>query len=385
MGNPSYTTSVLGYGNSIRLAAASSQYVAVSSKQILLYSSSFTIEAWIYPIGLTAVDHGIFGQCQSITLNNCFHFIVRNFMLYCGFYSNDVTGTTILVMDRWSHVACVYDIATGKQQVWLNGVVDGEQIASSYQGSSGVSTIGMVSYPMPTNYYFNGYIDQVRFEPRAKTQYELLNDATLSAFYTFDDSSLLDYGPNGINLTLSGSTMTIVGRVNTAVQFTSGSYVYVNFFSFYFLGVTNYPFSISIWIKPIGNYKLSTIWHVNASWCVGFLTMTSNGNILAALWNGASITLTGPVLPLNIWTHIGYTYSSSNGMLLYVDGRLHSSTGAVNFLAAGSLVQISFGGNLGQTHCTPNAGGTFDGAIDELYLYSRELTPSEIFSMAFPS
>lgn len=236
-GGPTYTTSVLGHGASISLTASSSQYVAVTGKQVLFNSTSFTIEAWIYPISLTSTDFGIFGQCQSASTNLCLHFTTRNVMLYCGFYFNDVAGSTTLTMNRWSHVGCMYDLSTGTQSVWLNGVVDGSRTVSAYQGVSTTTTIGMVSYPMPANYYFNGYLDQVRYEPRAKSATELLNDATLSAWYSFDGGSLLDGGSNGINLTSSGTVATISGRVNQAVQFSSGSYLYVPYASFYFLGV----------------------------------------------------------------------------------------------------------------------------------------------------
>ncbi|CAF4370556.1 unnamed protein product, partial [Rotaria magnacalcarata] len=65
-GGPSYTTSLLGYGAAISLASSSAQYMSVSSKQVQLSSTSFTLEAWIYPISLTTTDYGIFGQCQSV-------------------------------------------------------------------------------------------------------------------------------------------------------------------------------------------------------------------------------------------------------------------------------------------------------------------------------
>ncbi|CAF4753023.1 unnamed protein product, partial [Rotaria magnacalcarata] len=35
-------------------------------------------------------------------------------------------------MNVWQHVACVYDLTTGTQQVWLNGNLDGSRSASAY-------------------------------------------------------------------------------------------------------------------------------------------------------------------------------------------------------------------------------------------------------------
>ncbi|CAF4061513.1 unnamed protein product, partial [Rotaria magnacalcarata] len=139
-GAPSYTTSFLGYGAAISLSQASSQYVSISPTVIPLDSRSFTIEAWIYPIGFTTSDFGIFGQCQATIINQCLHFTSRNIMLYCGFFGNDVAGVTTLTMNAWSHVACVYDSTTQIQQVWLNGVLDGSRSASPYQGLYGATT-----------------------------------------------------------------------------------------------------------------------------------------------------------------------------------------------------------------------------------------------------
>jgi hypothetical protein len=262
---------VLGYGNAISFTLTSSQYVSVTVKQILFNSSSFTIEAWIYPINLGSGDYGLFGQCQTPTTSLCLHFTVRNYALYCGFYANDIAGSTTLSMNQWYHATCLYDTSTSLHQVWLNGVLDGSVSASPYLGTSGATTIGMVGYPVPNNYYFNGYMDQVRYEPRAKSAYELLNDATLSVQYTFDGGSTLDDGPNGINATSAGTVTTISGRVNQALQFSSGGYLYVTFTSFYFLGVSNYPFTVAVWVKPTGSYATSTILHVAAGWYVQFI------------------------------------------------------------------------------------------------------------------
>ncbi|CAF1486885.1 unnamed protein product, partial [Rotaria sp. Silwood1] len=141
-GLPSYTTSLLGYGAAISLTQSLTQYVAITSAIIPLNLRSFTIEAWIYPIGFTGGEYGIFGQCQSTSTNLCLHFTSRNDKLYCGFYGNDVQGVTTLTMNVWTHVACVYDSASQMQEVWLNGVLDGSHSASPYEGLWGTTTIG---------------------------------------------------------------------------------------------------------------------------------------------------------------------------------------------------------------------------------------------------
>lgn len=385
MNSPSYVSSMFGYGNAISVTSSSSQYVRINTRQILLSSTSFTIEGWIYPFSITSSDFGIFGQCQSFSVSYCLHFTLRGVALYCGFYGNDVAGATVLTMYRWSHVACSYDLSTGLQRVWLNGVIDGSRTTTPYLGSSVPSDIGVIYGNIPgSSAYFNGYIDQMKYNQRAKTSDEMLFSATVMGYYRLDSGSLLDAGPNGINLTLSGSATTITGRVNTALEFSSGSFIYVSYTTAYFLGVSNYPFSISLWIRPT-SYGSASIFHVGtSSWCVGFLTMTSSGNIMANSWNGGTVTVSGPVPTLNTWTHVGYTYSSNNGLRLYINGVLYGSSGAFSFSASGTLVQFYFASNVGNNWCSPFYGGNFNGGIDEIYMVSREFTAAEIASLANP-
>ncbi|CAF0767437.1 unnamed protein product [Rotaria sordida] len=384
-GLPSYTTSFLGYGAAINLNQSLSQFVSITSMVIPLNSRSFTIEVWIYPIGLTGGEYGIFGQCQSTSTNLCLHFTSRNNKLYCGFYDNDVEGATTLTMNVWTHVACVYDSARLIQEVWLNGVLNGLHSGSPYQGLWGTTTIG-ATYSTGNMDSFNGYIDQVRFESRAKNSTELWNDASLYVYYSFNDGSLLDNGPNGINGTASGVLTSIIGRINRAIQFSSGSYIYYTYAPFYFLGINNHAFSISLWAQPTGSYAASTLVLVerSASWCVHFLVMNSAGYLSAHLWNGSDVGTNGPILPLNSWTHIGYTYSLSNGIQLYINGALYSTTGGFSFSASGVPTYMILGNDEGLASCTPGFGGPFTGAFDEFYVHNCELTASQVSALANP-
>ncbi|CAF1573535.1 unnamed protein product, partial [Didymodactylos carnosus] len=103
-----------------------------------------------------------------------------------------------------------------------------------------------------TTTYFNGYIDNLQVVTRAKSATEILYDASLIAYYSFDlPYPNNDNGPNGLNGT-SANTATVIGRVNQAMRFT-GSSSYFQAYGFYQIvyGVnTNGPFSISLWINP---------------------------------------------------------------------------------------------------------------------------------------
>ncbi|CAF1411388.1 unnamed protein product [Rotaria sordida] len=113
--------------------------------------------------------------------------------------------------------------------------------------------------------------------------------------------------------------------------------------------------------------------------------MSSTGNINVRLWNSGALGVSGPVLALNSWTHIGYTYSSTNGIRLYINGTQFVTTGASSFTASGSPMYIVLGNDDGRTSlCSPGFGGSFNGAMDEFYLYRRELTASQVLALANP-
>ncbi|CAF4950896.1 unnamed protein product [Rotaria magnacalcarata] len=315
------------------------------------------------------------------------YFLVRNYKLTCGFGANGTSGATSLSMNKWSHVACVYSFKTQTLQVYLNGILDGSRSSFSFQGSSGDTTIGVTYAIPPGSNYFNGYLDLMQFVSTAKNASDILRDATLMAYYSFDTSLTADNTLNGINTTTSGSPSLVPGRVNQAIQVNPSAYIYTNYSSFPPLGVSNQSHTYSLWVKPTSSYAVSTILFIIAEtgWCVSVIAMTASGHIVLNSFADHLISVLGPIIPLNIWTHVGVTYSSSNGFKLYINGIFYSTSGAFNYVAAGTSLYASIGNDLGLgIYCISGSSSGFTGCIDEFFLYSRELTASEILAAANP-
>lgn len=384
--NISYTLGYSGNGLALMLVRSSSQFIKIPSRQILFYSTSFTLQTWIYPVGFTSSNYGIFGQCETnvTTANKCMFFVVRNYTLTCSLGNNSISGNTSLTMNQWSYVACVYNITAKTLQVYLNGKLDGSCSSPGYQGSSGDTTIGVTYLTSSGSNYFNGYLDQMQFISTAQSSVVILRAATLVAYYSFDTTTITDSGPYGVNATALGSLTLVPGKVNQAILFNSTGYIRTNSTSFLAIGTSNQSHSYTVWIKPTPSNASSTILFVYGptGWCVGIITMTVTGNISMNSYSGQTITVTGPILPLNSWTHFGSTYSRSNGMKIYINGILYASSGVFNYVAAGSPVYIVIGYHLGADGCVPQYGGRFLGALDEFCIYNRELTASEMFAIA---
>ncbi len=387
----STTQPYLGNGRALNLVSSSSQSFVVPNPFFNLNYTSLTIEAWIYSTTSYTGDNSIFGQCQCSTCSNqCLFFIIRGSRLYGGFTLNDVAGSTTLTTNIWYHIAFVYNYETQQQIVYLNGIQDTiKSNAGPYQGMNGSMQIGSTNASLAPN-YFNGYIDNVKVTTRAKSATEILNDASLIAYYSFDfPSPNSDNGPNGFNGT-SVNTATVLGRVNQAMRFT-GSSSYFQAYGFYQVGYgvyMNKPFSISMWINPSSTASSTFVQQSttqSGGSClnmIGFYSASGLAGQLLVQTYGFP-TIYGPYITMNTWTHFSWTYSPTNGYTLYVNGILFGSTGAYTLLASGAITWLQIGYNFVCTAANIyNAG--YQGSIDEIYIHNRELTQTDVTALANP-
>ncbi|CAF1223117.1 unnamed protein product [Rotaria sp. Silwood1] len=331
-----------------------------------------------------------------------------------GFYNDDVIGAAFLAepSTKWYHIAFVYDYSLMKQSIYFNGVLDGTTWGSAplsgpYKGTTGSVMIGRTS----SGSYLYGDIDHLQVTTVAKTTCQILNDAILTAYYSFDADVLnLDLSNNYIN-GISNSVSSVSGRTNEGYLFQgTSSYFQSMAFTAYRSGAS---FSISLWVKPysvLGGtlIHLSTGIVGTGTGCFDLLGFSTTGQLIANLYKPysccsgtcycqATTSIGGPVMNTSIWTHIVLTYSSSNGMALYTNGTLRAVDDAFTSFASNTYTSASRPymtvGNPSTTGSLP-AGcltasptlsqGHYQGIIDELRVYSRELTISEICSLFNP-
>ena len=229
---------------------------------------------------------------------------------------------------------------------------------------------------------------------RAKSACEILNDATLVSRFTFDNV-ITDSGPNALS-----SSVTVQG--NSGVSFVSGvvnqalmlslNNSYFQSWNYHALGQVNRAYSFVLWINP--TVSQGTILHLFADrtgaviqWCLPMIGFSSNGEIVIQSWNGSAVSVVGPSIPIDTWTHIVHTWSSTNGLRLYVNGVLDASTVMPNFSASRlTTMSIFLGTSAYGTKCatTGIVMGSYEGAIDEFYVYNRELSGAEICPLAQP-
>ncbi|UJR11288.1 hypothetical protein I4U23_015469 [Adineta vaga] len=235
-----------GYGSSLSLNRISSQYVLVPTYANMAFTS-FTWEIWAYPTNFAMNDSVLVGMCESSTTNQCLSLMIRQNTIYFGFLDNDCWSTANVSLNQWHHFGFVYDYEHRIQYIYLNGIrVCTHTLSDPFQTTSGSITIGAMNNTGIITNFWTGYIDQVSYVSRDKTEDEILEDATLVAYYSFDNGSFLDYGPNKINGT-GVDTRSVAGRVNEGILFnTSGSYFQSGGFTL--LGYSYRSYSIALWV-----------------------------------------------------------------------------------------------------------------------------------------
>ena len=377
---------------------------------------SLSLSRWLLITDLSA-DRGIFGQCESSsTTDRCLRLTIKSKRLHLGFNNDDLNGATVIGTSTtiWRHVAFVYDYTNMRQFIYLDGVLEASTAMSGigvgpYKGNAGQTTIGWVN----SSNGFVGSIDHVTVTEGAKTACQILNDATLTAYYPFDTSgSYLDRSMNALH-GVANSLTTVSGRVNQAYAFQdSSSYFQSMSFTAY---EPDEPFSVSLWVKP-HNVNGGTLIHISTGIsgqshsCFDLLGFGLTGQIVGQVFNGYSSCCTntagttfcpcqntinagGPILPVNTWTHIVLTYSQSNGVALYTNGTLQDISNPFSSFSSATpdyeIRPYMTVGNPTTTTSNPSCligspslyPAAYQGAIDELRLYSRELSKNEICSL----
>ena len=142
--------------------------------------------------------------------------------------------------------------------------------------------------------------------------------------------------------------------------------------------------SVEVWVYPTGNGVIAS--HLGQSAIdSGFhnsIIELVSGQVEFGLWNGTSITSTGPTgaLTLNQWHQIVLTYNGHGSPVKgYIDGVLVDQTSNMNFNSPmdDSVAQfrIAFGAEDGTSQ---GDGSYFDGRFGIARVYGRALTDAEI-------
>jgi hypothetical protein len=188
-------------------------------------------------------------------------------------------------------------------------------------------------------------------------------------YWKFDETT----GTNALDIVSSNNgTITngvwVQGKINNGLNFTgTGQVVSIN----NGISGTNAR-SYTLWAYPVGDIYNRKIVIMQGDCATNTLMISFIGNAISEGQQGSN-DFTGATLSAEQWYFIALTINSST-IALYVNGTLYGSVSSVGWLGANGTYYIGDGGGA----C---AGKNFGGIIDEVGIWNRTLTPSEITAL----
>jgi hypothetical protein len=209
------------------------------------------------------------------------------------------------------------------------------------------------------------------------------------AFYPFGNGTLMDLSGSGNNLSNTSSAYPTADRFGTpqcAYHFdkVNGDFLFIPAASSTFLnGMTTAPFSISLWYQPMasrpaGDYELligrgnpgihcPDTW---GEWSVGLYDCRKAvvGFDQYSHWETPAAGCASFMASVAYnWHHLAFVFDGTN-YFLYIDGTLYSNS-------SGPCGPMS--GNVGPMML----GDDYTGDLDDIVMYNRALTASEVMSL----
>ncbi len=157
-----------------------------------LAGRSFTVEAWVW-LDSIAGDQTVLGHFRND--DNPLHLTVRDGRVHLGFWADDLTGDTVAPAQQWVHVAYAYDATTRTQQVFLNGVLDGERTAEAHFAENNQPLRIGIWFAADSSNFLRGRMLELRIWDHVRTEAAILADRTttplvdapgLEALFTFE-------------------------------------------------------------------------------------------------------------------------------------------------------------------------------------------------------
>ncbi len=372
-------------------------------------------------------------ELASVDINYFLGYRLSDMKLVADFEDNrsslnhSVVSATVLTMNKWTHVGASFNVSTQTWKLFIGTAVETFVLSGGpFTPQSNSAVNACIGSSLNTGGtvragFFNGRIDEVRIWNRALTSLstgELTSGTGLVGRWGMNEgsgttiSNSIAGGSSGAFSAMSPAWVTGFNQndttTNASVDF-NGVHDYITFGAAPSLN-TSAPaatgFTLEAWIKIEGNGKTtntgtggvtaipiitkgrgeSDASGVNMNY---FLGITS-ADVLVADFEEASGAHTGLNHPItgstaatitrNVWTYVAVTYNISDGIwTLYKNGSNAGTLDMTDGLVPENISQqyAAIGSALTSTGV---ADGFFNGKIDEVRIWNRALSSSEIIA-----
>jgi hypothetical protein len=364
-GNAKLTNLQYKWGAASALFDGSADYLQANS-QPAFGTGDFTIEFWVLPNSTT----GIQGYIDFRPGQGAYPCVYQNggTLNYYVNTGDRISGTNVLTIGRWHHVAVARRGTATK--MFCNGV----QVGSTYTDST--------SYLAPTlrigctfdAYCANAYFDDVRitngvalYTDNFSLSTFAINDQNRNDPYLSNISLLLKMDGANNSTTFTDSSLTPKGvlangdaKISTTQSKFGGSSALFDG-NGDFLRITPQPlvgteaFTIEAWIYITSSPNYGTIFGSRTT-NTGFSCGIDTSRNLVAYSHTSGVLSTTGTAPLNSWAHVAYSYTGTQFYMFLNGAQVYSGTVTITQ------------GDYGIIGTNNGNGGTeyFNGYIDDL-------------------
>lgn len=399
-----------GYPGSILFQPANAEYVQLAAAGQYAIPGDFTIECWInlqMPpaaagfAGIIGYGPTSGGSVLRVAQSGS-SAILQYWINGSG---NLVSGTTLLVLNRWYHVALQRSGVYNNVKLYLNGAA--EPIAPGAFQTYSLPTSSIVvgkTYTDQAVEFFNGLVSNIRISRKSlypqvaptapltnvtNTQL-LLSMATAPTYLT--DSSPNNYTSTAVGTPLYVSTITPFTSVGSIYFDGSGNNFVTTAINSNVIPVAFEDFTIEFWFNQTT--------HTQASPAM-FSTTNNGGNTGHMAFFAGHTSFGGPTVPMLYWVGMTGNSSTNSNIILLSQPIVNNQWAHVAITrSSGTFVSVFYNGALGGiglysgailsptntfwlgTSGDSTVGSSFNGYISNFRvvkgtaLYSRTFTPS---------
>ncbi len=371
--------------------------VVVTSTPVTTVTDNVSLSAWVYWSGATsssvavlyngntgANGYGIFIGDNSCGVGSKVNILVG------GINCNALSSPPTLSTNTWTHLVIIRN--SGTWTMYVNGVQEAGSGVNTPNVPTTATSIGSNHAGSGT---FSGIVDDARIYTRALSTADVLELYTggidlhngLVGWWKLDDgtgTSAIDSSGSGNTGTLNNGPGWVDGRKGRAVAL-DGTNDYISMGTSALTSVDNSDKTVSAWIRKTANSQKGIVdkdFDSGGSNYGGWgLWTQSNGKLW--WWTHPSKDLLdngSQTIALGEWTHVAITWSnSSQTARFYINGTLNSTQ------TDNTIVEKASGSadlEIGDLRNHLNGGQfAFDGSIDDVRVYNRALSASEITAL----
>ncbi len=416
-----WTDSKNGLGQALSFDGVD-DYVSVGSAVgIQNDSSPFTFCAWVNPSNLSSAGAIVNNGGTASSFNNKFfamlginNFVPGSVEIYIGKAQvwDAAVYAPVAVVRQWQYMCGTYDGSRTNAgfKIFYNGIQQSTTVGYNNWSTAGTNyqnwNIGATPGNSGLERIFNGSIDDIRIYNRALSASEILRlynltkpkidtantNGTLSqglvGYWTFNGGDInwatgsandvSGQGNNGRMVGLGTTSASVAGKLGQALKFNGNNYVDVpNLVS---IG-KGFVGTVTFWAKGVGGQSAVANFRTSESTGDGSIGVDSSGHLVYTLDTRTSLpyaysissTATSNTSEWNFYAAV--LNIPSDKETLYVNGVGENKI--LNYVSDGSFSTFTTV-DIGRWHNDFWAGDWFNGSIDDVRIYNRALSASEI-------